>query len=72
MTTPVKLYVYDLSNGLARQLSLQLTGKQINGIWHTSVVVFGKEIFYGQGVCITPPGRSHVRACGFLALIDLT
>jgi desumoylating isopeptidase 1 len=33
MTHPVKLYVYDLSDGLAKQLSLQLTGKQIDGIW---------------------------------------
>ncbi|KAH9927057.1 DUF862-domain-containing protein [Amylocystis lapponica] len=55
----VQLYVYDLSNGLARQLSLQLTGKQIDGIWHTSIVVFGKEIFYGQGICTTLPGQSH-------------
>jgi len=30
---PVQLYVYDLSNGAARQLSLQLTGRQIDGIW---------------------------------------
>ncbi|THH11667.1 hypothetical protein EW145_g508 [Phellinidium pouzarii] len=59
MSFPVKLYVYDLSNGLAKQLSLQLTGKQIDGIWHTSVVVFGKEVFYGQGVDTTLPGRSH-------------
>ncbi|KAF8517353.1 thioredoxin family protein [Hysterangium stoloniferum] len=55
----VQLYVYDLSNGLARQLSLQMTGRQIDGIWHTSVVVFGKEIFYGQGISITLPGKSH-------------
>ncbi|PCH40280.1 DUF862-domain-containing protein [Wolfiporia cocos MD-104 SS10] len=55
----VELYVYDLSNGLAKQLSRQLTGKQIDGIWHTSVVVFGREIFYGQGVCETLPGQSH-------------
>ncbi|KAF7985602.1 hypothetical protein HWV62_3907 [Athelia sp. TMB] len=26
---------------------------------HTSVVVFGKEIFYGQGIDITLPGKSH-------------
>ncbi|CCO31095.1 PPPDE peptidase domain-containing protein 2 AltName: Full=Protein FAM152B [Rhizoctonia solani AG-1 IB] len=44
----VQLYVYDLSGGLAKALSMQMTGKQIDGIWHTSVVVFGKEIFYGQ------------------------
>ncbi|KAF9525052.1 PPPDE putative peptidase domain-containing protein [Crepidotus variabilis] len=55
----VKLYVYDLTNGMAKQLSMQLTGKQIDGIWHTSVVVFGKEIFYGQGILMTQPGRSH-------------
>ncbi|KAG8732365.1 hypothetical protein FRC12_019301 [Ceratobasidium sp. 428] len=36
-----------------------MTGKQIDGIWHTSVVVFGKEIFYGQGISTTLPGRSH-------------
>ncbi|KAF7767898.1 hypothetical protein Agabi119p4_7141 [Agaricus bisporus var. burnettii] len=58
-TTQVKLYVYDLSRGMASALSHQLTGRQINGIWHTSVVVFGKEIFYGQGITITRPGQSH-------------
>lgn len=30
---------------------------------HTSVVVFGKEVFYGQGINITAPGQSHVLAC---------
>ncbi|KAJ8080411.1 hypothetical protein PM082_017244 [Marasmius tenuissimus] len=59
MSHPVKLYVYDLSNGLAKNMSLQLTGRQIDGIWHTSIVVYGKEIFYGQGIMETPPGRSH-------------
>ncbi|KAH0586619.1 hypothetical protein H2248_007839 [Termitomyces sp. 'cryptogamus'] len=59
MTTPVKLYLYDLSNGMAKQLSRQLTGRQIDGIWHTSVVIFGKEVFYGQGISTTLPGRSH-------------
>jgi hypothetical protein len=29
----VKLYVYDLSNGMARQLSQQLIGRRIEGIW---------------------------------------
>ena len=78
MSSPVELYVYDLSNGMARQLSAQLTGRQIDGIWysllfynlhpllnctlyrHTSVVVFGKEVFYGGGINTTLPGRSHV------------
>ncbi|KIY63395.1 DUF862-domain-containing protein [Cylindrobasidium torrendii FP15055 ss-10] len=65
----VKLYVYDLSNGLAKQLSRQLTGRQIDGIWHTSIVVFGKEVFYGQGIDITAPGRSHHGAP--LQVVDL-
>ena len=34
MTSSVQLYVYDLSNGMARQLSQQLTGRQIDGIWY--------------------------------------
>ncbi|KAJ6619539.1 PPPDE putative peptidase domain-containing protein [Mycena sp. CBHHK59/15] len=59
MASPVKLYIYDLSNGMAKSLSAQLTGRQIDGIWHTSIVVFGKEVFYGQGINTTAPGRSH-------------
>ncbi|KAL4073110.1 putative DUF862-domain-containing protein [Scleroderma yunnanense] len=59
MSTPVQLYVHDISNGLARQLSMQLIGRQIDGIWHTSVVVFGKEIYYGRGIRVQHPGRGH-------------
>ncbi|KAF9778668.1 PPPDE putative peptidase domain-containing protein [Thelephora terrestris] len=57
--TRVRLYVYDLSNGLARQLSPSIMGKQIDGIWHTSVVVFDREIFYGRGIQTASPGASH-------------
>ncbi|WWD09099.1 hypothetical protein V865_007219 [Kwoniella europaea PYCC6329] len=55
----VQLYVYDLSRGLAKQMSLMLTGKQIDGIWHTSVVAWGREIFYGQGILTSKPGSTH-------------
>ena len=34
MSYKVQLYVYDLSNGLAKQLSRSLTGRQIDGIWY--------------------------------------
>lgn len=37
--SPVKLYVYDLSNGMARAMSASLIGTHIDGIWHTSIVV---------------------------------
>ncbi|CAH3137665.1 unnamed protein product [Pocillopora meandrina] len=42
---PVKLYVYDLSRGMERQLSPFILGKQIHGIWHTGLVCYGKEFF---------------------------
>ncbi|KAJ1557827.1 hypothetical protein HK405_015077, partial [Cladochytrium tenue] len=45
----VQLYLYDLSAGLARMLSQQLTGTHIEGVWHTSIVLYGKEVYFGQG-----------------------
>ncbi|XP_057598878.1 desumoylating isopeptidase 1 isoform X1 [Hippopotamus amphibius kiboko] len=62
---PVKLYVYDLSKGLARRLSPIMLGKQLEGICavlsslaysassprcrHTSIVVHKDEFFFGSG-----------------------
>ncbi|XP_065703044.1 desumoylating isopeptidase 1 [Patagioenas fasciata] len=46
---PVKLYVYDLSKGMARRLSPLMLGKQLDGIWHTSIIVHKDEFFYGSG-----------------------
>ncbi|BDA45899.1 probable desumoylating isopeptidase 1 at N-terminal half [Coccomyxa sp. Obi] len=46
----VLLYVYDLSQGFAAQVSQSLLGKHIAGIWHTAIVVGGYEYFYGGGV----------------------
>lgn len=52
----VFLYIYDLSKGMARQLSPIMLGKQLEGIWHTAIVVYGKEYFFGgQGICHCPP-----------------
>ncbi len=56
---PVKLYVYDLSRGMARSMSLPLTGRQIDGIWHTSIVAWDREYFFGQGISVVYPGTSH-------------
>lgn len=58
MATPVKLYVYDLSRGMARSLSMSFLGQQIDAIWHTSVVVFDLEFYFGQGICDSAPGQS--------------
>uniref|UniRef100_UPI0037E84229 desumoylating isopeptidase 1b n=1 Tax=Semicossyphus pulcher TaxID=241346 RepID=UPI0037E84229 len=53
---PVKLYIYDLSRGMARQLSPLMLGKQLDGIWHTGIVVHGEEFFFsGSGINSCPP-----------------
>ncbi|MCO5585246.1 hypothetical protein L7F22_039179 [Adiantum nelumboides] len=58
-TYPVQLYVYDLSNGLARSLSRQLTGRQFDAIYHTSIVAYSREWYFGQGIFDETPGRTH-------------
>ncbi|CAO1614262.1 unnamed protein product [Sympodiomycopsis kandeliae] len=65
--TKVELYIYDLSRGLASQLSRQLLGRHFEGVWHTSIVVHWtgnsspQEYFFGGalGIEITRPGGSH-------------
>ncbi|XP_054454732.1 desumoylating isopeptidase 1-like [Anoplopoma fimbria] len=54
---PVKLYIYDMSRGMARQLSPVMLGRQLDGVWHTAIVVHGKEFFFvGEGINNCPPG----------------
>lgn len=56
----VKLYVYDLSHGMAKQMSQQFLGTQVDGIWHTSIVVDNKiEWYYGAGIQSSLPGKTH-------------
>lgn len=31
----------------------------LDGIWHTSVVVFGQEFYYGQGIMTSAPGTTQ-------------
>ncbi|EDU48868.1 thioredoxin [Pyrenophora tritici-repentis Pt-1C-BFP] len=45
----VQLYVYDLSKGLARNMSMQFLGIQIDAVYHTSIVLDGIEYYFGQG-----------------------
>uniref|UniRef100_A0A0B7AU60 PPPDE domain-containing protein n=1 Tax=Arion vulgaris TaxID=1028688 RepID=A0A0B7AU60_9EUPU len=53
---PVKVYVYDISMGMARALSQGILGRQLDGIWHTGIVVYGQEYFFG--------GTDGIEACG--------
>jgi thiol-disulfide isomerase/thioredoxin len=55
----VQLYVYDLSQGLARSMSKQFLGIQIDAVYHTSLVFKNVEYFFGAGVQTCYPGASH-------------
>ena len=37
--TQVSINLYDLSQGMAKSMSQMLIGRQIEGIWHTGVIV---------------------------------
>lgn len=52
----VQLYQYDLSNGGAKWLSPLVVGQQLEGIWHTSIVVHDREYWYGGPVLESSPG----------------
>ncbi|XP_005092451.1 desumoylating isopeptidase 1 [Aplysia californica] len=54
-SSPVQVYVYDLSGGLARAMSQGILGRQIDGVWHTGIVAFGQEYFFG--------GTTGIEAC---------
>lgn len=56
----VELYVYDLSKGMARQVSAALTGIQIDAIYHTAIVMGGVEYAYDGGVRTFRPGATHL------------
>lgn len=66
-SAPVQLYIYDLTNGMAEMMSQMILGRHIEGVWHTAVVVYGREFFYGShGIssCMPVSNRnSHYQFC---------
>ena len=50
MREEIKVNIYDLSRGWAKNMSPCILGKKIDGIWHTGILAFGKEYFYGGGI----------------------
>lgn len=58
----VKLYMYDLSKGMARALApvlgSWLSAEEFDGVWHSGVVVFGQEYIFNGDLVHTGPGLS--------------
>ena len=60
----MQLLLYDLSQGLARNLSMPYLGFQLDAVWHTSIKLNGREYLYGSGggiVSIEPETSHHGR-----------
>ena len=79
----VELYIYDLTQGMAALMSGMLLGQHFDGIWHTAVVVHGREYFYGsQGIqSVLPVSKilfyyytrsSYPLCCNFVYLFRLS
>ena len=54
MSVPVTLLIYDLSRGVASDISRSLIGTKVDGIWHTGTLVRwdgvnGVEYWFGPG-----------------------
>lgn len=56
----VHLLVYDLSQGMARQMSMGFLGFQLDAIYHTSIELGGLEYVYDGNVVAITPGSSHL------------
>lgn len=56
----VHLLVYDLSRGMARQMSMGILGFQLDAIYHTSIELQGREYVYDGGIVDIVPGSSHL------------
>ncbi|KAG8761278.1 hypothetical protein FRC14_005565 [Serendipita sp. 396] len=57
----VQLWIYDLSWGWAKWFATLLCPRSnIDGIWHTSIVVHDKEIWFGNGITMATPGTCHL------------
>lgn len=59
----VFLRIYDLSNGMAKALSQQMIGIQVDGVWHTSIEAYGREYFFHGGLVVQNAGTTMFNPC---------
>jgi hypothetical protein len=60
-STPVQLYRYDISGGMAAQMSQAFLGRHLEAVWHTAIVAFGSEFYFDGGVGVerATPGETR-------------
>jgi hypothetical protein len=58
MAEKVTLLVYDITMGMARSMSMMIIGQQIDAVYHTSIVVYGREYYFGGGICNDLPKQT--------------
>jgi desumoylating isopeptidase 1 len=58
MADKVTLLVYDITQGMAKNMSMMFLGQQVDCVYHTSLVVYGKEYFFGGGICQMEPKQT--------------
>ncbi|OLN84469.1 Desumoylating isopeptidase 1 [Colletotrichum chlorophyti] len=56
----VHLLTYDLSRGLARQMSQGMLGFHLDAVYHTSILLNGLEYVYDGGIVAIQLGSSHL------------
>jgi len=55
MTERVTLLVYDISMGMAKTMGQMIIGQYVEALYHTAIVVFGREYYFGGGICNSSP-----------------
>ena len=58
MSEKVVLALYDITQGMAKSMSMMLIGQQVDAVYHSSLIVFGKEYYFGGGICWDAPEQT--------------
>ena len=58
MSEKVVLALYDITQGMAKQMSMMFIGQQVDAIYHSSLIVYGKEYYFGGGICWDSPEQT--------------
>ena len=58
MGEKVILALYDITNGMAKSMSMMFIGQQVDAVQHSSLIVYGREYYFGGGIVNDPPRQT--------------